>query len=95
MRWSMRSTKVNRPQSNGIVDWLFRSLLDEHFRVEGRRSWFETIDEMQVAFERYLVTYNRKGPHQGRGMHDRTPWKAIRDGLPSPTKTSKMAGQED
>lgn len=33
-----RATKVNRPQSNGIVDRLHRTLLDEHFRVEGRRT---------------------------------------------------------
>jgi hypothetical protein len=29
--------------SNGIVERLHRTLLDEHFRVEGRRTWFETI----------------------------------------------------
>lgn len=25
------------------------TLIDEHFRVEGRRTWFETIDEMQAG----------------------------------------------
>ena len=58
-----RTTKVNRPQSNGIVQRFHRTLLDEHFRVEGRRTWFETIDEMQVALDKYLVSYNRKRPH--------------------------------
>ena len=33
-----RTTKVNRPQSNGIVERFHRTLLDEHFRVEGRRT---------------------------------------------------------
>ena len=42
-----RTTKVNRPQFNGLVERFHRTLLDEHFRVEGRRTWFETIDEMQ------------------------------------------------
>lgn len=33
-----RTTRVKRPQSNGIVERLHRTLLDEHFRVEGRRT---------------------------------------------------------
>ena len=90
-----RTTKVNRPQSNGIVQRFHRTLLDEHFRVEGRRTWFETIDEMQVALDKYLVSYNRKRPHQGRGMNGRTPWQEFRDGLPGAAKTTKMTEQED
>ena len=53
-----RRTKIKRPQSNGIVERLHRTLLDEHFRVEGRCTWFETIDEMQIALDGYLKTYN-------------------------------------
>jgi transposase InsO family protein len=33
-----RTTRVKRPQSNGIVERFHRTLLDEHFRVEGRRT---------------------------------------------------------
>ena len=77
-----RTTRVKRPQSNGIVERLHRTLLDEHFRVEGRRTWFETIDEMQVVLDEYLVGYNQRRPHQGRGMNGRTPAVAFVDGLP-------------
>jgi transposase InsO family protein len=77
-----KRTKVSRPQSNGIVERLHRTLLDEHFRVEGRKTWFETIEEMQLALDAYLVIYNTKRPHQGRGMNGRTPAKAFRDGIP-------------
>ena len=52
---------------------LHRTLLDEHFRVEGRRTWFETLEEMQSVLDQYLVDYNTKRPHQGRGMNGRTP----------------------
>lgn len=44
-------------------------LLDEHFRVEGWRTWFETIDEMQAVLDDFLVGYNQRSPHQGRGMN--------------------------
>ena len=76
-----KRTKVRRPQSNGIVERLHRTLLDEHFRVEGRKTWFETIEEMQVALDAWLVLYNTKRPHQGRGMNGRTPLKAFKDGI--------------
>ncbi len=79
-----KRTRISRPQSNGIVERLHRTLLDEHFRVEGRKTWFETIEEMQAVLDTYLVGYNTKRPHQGRGMNGRTPAKAFRDGIPKP-----------
>ena len=55
-----KRTRVNRPQSNGIVERLHRTLLDEHFRVEGRRTWFETLEEMQSVLDQSLVEYSTK-----------------------------------
>ncbi len=89
---------MRRPQSNGILERFHRSLLDEHFRVEGRRTWFEIIDEMQVVLDDYLEAYNTKQPHQGRGMNGRTPIRAFTEGMPktsntevtSQTKTAKL-----
>jgi len=91
-----KRTRVNRPQSNGIVERLHRTLLDEHFRVEGRKTWFETIEEMQTVLDAYLVEYNSKRPHQGRGMRGRTPINAFIDGIrkedtPQKTSTRKAA----
>jgi transposase InsO family protein len=77
-----RTTRVKRPQSNGIVERFHRTLLDEHFRVEGRRTWFETVEEMQAVLDEYLEGYNRRRPHQGRGMNGRTPETAFKEGLP-------------
>lgn len=84
-----RTTRVKRPQSNGIVERFHRTLLDEHFRVEGRRTWFETIEEMQTVLDGYLVGYNTKRPHQGRGMNGRTPAIAFTEGLPKPPSQRK------
>jgi transposase InsO family protein len=84
-----RTTRVKRPQSNGIVERFHRTLLDEHFRVEGRRTWFETIDEMQAVLDDYLVTYNTGRPHQGRGMNGRTPITVFKAGLPKPKPEKK------
>jgi transposase InsO family protein len=84
-----RKTRVKRPQSNGIAERFHRTLLDEHFRVEGRRTWFETIDEMQTVLDDYLVGYNTRRPHQGRGMQGRTPLQAFRDGIRKPQKETQ------
>ncbi len=69
-----RTTRVKRPQSNGIV--------------EGRRTWFDTIDEMQACLDGYLESYNRQRPHQGRGMNSRTPLQAFLDGIPTTTEVT-------
>jgi transposase InsO family protein len=82
-----RTTKVRRPQSNGFVERLHRTLLDEHFRIMGRTKWYESIDEMQKDLETYLHHYNHERTHQGRNMKGRTPYKAFTDGLPK-NKTS-------
>lgn len=88
-----RTTRVRRPQSNGFVERLHRTLLDEHFRVKGRTKWYEGIDEMQKDLDDYLATYNEKRPHQGRGMKGRTPLAAFTQGLPD--KTDNPATAQD
>lgn len=76
-----RTTRVRRPQSNGFVERLHRTLLDEHFRVMGRKKFYESVDEMQADLETYLKYYNEKRPHQGRMMNGRTPSAAFEAGL--------------
>ena len=88
-----RTTRVKRPQSNGFVERLHRTLLDEHFRVAGRKKWYEAIEEMQKDLDAYLVHYNTKRPHQGRNMKGRTPKKVFIDGLPKKEK-AKMKPTE-
>jgi transposase InsO family protein len=89
-----RTTRVKRPQSNGIVERLHRTLLDEHFRVEGRRTWFETVDEMQTVLDSYMDSYNQRRPHQGRGMNGRTPAQAFVEGLPNRASQQQEDKQE-
>jgi transposase InsO family protein len=84
-----RRTKIRRPQSNGFVERLHRTLLDEHFRVMGRKKWYESVEEMQKDLEAYLHTYNNDRPHQGRNMNGRTPYKAFVDGIVDPDKLSE------
>jgi hypothetical protein len=47
----------------------------------GQKTWFETVEEVQVVLDAYLLAYNTKRPHQGRGMKGRTPITAFGEGL--------------
>lgn len=85
-----RTTKVRRPQSNGFVERLHRTLLDEHFRIMGRKKWYESVEEMQKDLDAYFVFYNTKRPHQGRNMNGRTPETVFIEGLPKPEKPVEM-----
>ena len=68
-----RRTKVRRPQSNGYVERLHRTLLDEHFRIKGREKFYESVQEMQSDLDLYFKEYNEKRSHQGRNMNGKTP----------------------
>jgi transposase InsO family protein len=77
-----RTTKVRRPQSNGFVERLHRTLLDEHFRIKGREKYYESISEMQEDLDKFLEQYNNKRCHQGRNMNGRTPFQAFVEEIP-------------
>ena len=83
------TTRVGRPQSNGFVERLHRTVLDEHFRVVGRKKWYDRVDAMQKDLDAYLEHYNTKRPHQGYGMKGRTPCRAFLDALEKNSKTLK------
>ncbi|MDH5528070.1 MAG: integrase core domain-containing protein, partial [Nitrospirota bacterium] len=89
-----RTTKVRRPQSNGFVERLHRTLLDEHFRIQGRTKWYEAVEEMQKDLDAFLEVYNRKRPHQGRGMNGRTPYEVFVKGLPKPDSQEEKAAKK-
>ena len=55
-----------RPQSNGFIERLHRTLQDEHFRIKGRTTWYESVEQMQTDLDNYLEHDNNQRPHQGR-----------------------------
>ena len=52
----------------------------------GRTKFYEGISEMQTDLNAYLVTYNTRWPHQGRGMNGRTPAVVFARCLPKTKK---------
>lgn len=76
-----RTTKVRSPRTNGFVERMNRTLLDECFRVEGRKTWYITPEEIQADLDRFMAYYNFERTHQGYRVAGRTPARALLDGL--------------
>jgi hypothetical protein len=76
-----RTTKVRSPRTNGFVERMNRTLLEECFRVAGRTTWYERIDEIQDDLDRFLAYYNLERSHQGYRLRGKTPAQALREAL--------------
>ncbi|HEX5702414.1 MAG TPA: IS481 family transposase, partial [Pyrinomonadaceae bacterium] len=76
-----RTTQVRSPRTNGFVERMNRTLLDECFRVAGRTTWYENVAEIQADLDRYLSFYNLQRSHQGYRLQGRTPAQALREAL--------------
>jgi len=76
-----RTTKVRSPRTNGFVERMNRTLLDECFRVAGRTTWYLAPEEIQRDLDRFLAFYNLSRSHQGYRLKGRTPAQALREAL--------------
>lgn len=81
-----RTTKVRSPRTNGFVERMNRTLLDECFRVEGRKTWYDAVDQIQADLDRFLEYYNLRRSHQGYRLLGRTPIAALCDALQLPVE---------
>jgi transposase InsO family protein len=76
-----RTTRVRSPRTNGFVERMNRTLLDECFRVQGRTTWYIEPEEIQRDLDRFLEHYNLRRSHQGYRLQGRTPAQALREAL--------------
>lgn len=94
-----RRTKVRTPRTNGFVERMNRTLLDECFRIAGRTTWYTDISEIQRDLDIFMEKYNLRRSHQGYRLKGRTPAQALRealgvDAIPSLDFTSGKEGSE-
>jgi transposase InsO family protein len=76
-----RTTRVRSPRTNGFVERMNRTLLDECFRVAGRTTWYVEVEEIQRDLDRFLDYYNVQRTHQGYRLKGRTPAQALCEAL--------------
>jgi transposase InsO family protein len=75
-------TKVKNPQTNGIVERLHKTLLDEFYRIAFRKKIYRNIEELQDDVDVFVQHYNTERPHQGRWCFGKTPMQTFLDSLP-------------
>ena len=90
-----RTTQVGRRQSNGYIERFHRTLFEEHMRIEGGTTWQEMAAVMRKDLDAYPDTYNRHRPHRGRGMEGRTPYEALRAGIPTKSPARKKPARNE
>lgn len=54
---------------------------EEFYRAAFRKTFYESLDELQRDLDRYLEFYNRERAHQGYRTQGRTPYQAFVDGI--------------
>ncbi len=60
--------KVLRPQCSSFIERRHRTLLDEHFCIKGRTTWYKSVEQMQTDLDSYLEHDNNQLPYQDRMM---------------------------
>jgi len=74
-------TKAKSPQTNGIVERLHKTMLNEFYRIAFRKKIYHSIDELQADLDAWIRAYNSERPHQGRWCYGKTPMQTFFDSL--------------
>lgn len=72
-------TKAYHPQTNGIVERLHKTMLEEFYQVAFRKKVYSSIEQLQADLDEWLEYYNRERPHSGRYCYGKTPLATFRD----------------
>ncbi len=79
-----RRTKIRSPWTNGFVERLNRTILDEFLRVQGGQRTWVTLDDIQRDLDNFLYHYNFQRLHQGYRLNGKTPAEALLSGNRAP-----------
>jgi transposase InsO family protein len=75
-------TKTKSPQTNGIVERLHKTMLNEFYRVAFRKKLYASIADLQADLDEWIRGYNEARPHQGRWCFGKTPMQTFLDAIP-------------
>jgi len=84
-------TKTKSPHTNGIVERLHKTILNEFYRVAFRKKLYASIADLQDDLDEWIRSYNRERPHQGRWCFGKTPMPTFLDAIPIATEKTIAA----
>jgi transposase InsO family protein len=72
-------TTARSPQTNGIVERLHETILNEFYRITFRRKIYESISGVRNDLGVWLEKYNNEREHQGRWCYGKAPMRIFLD----------------
>jgi len=75
-------TKTKSPQTNGIVERLHKTMLDEFYRIVRHPAMTDIRIELQADLDAWVRSYNEEREHQGRWCFGKTPMHTFLDAAP-------------
>lgn len=75
-------TKLKRPQTNGIVERLHKTMLNEVYRIPLRKKIDASLTELQTDLEEWIRSSNEERGHPGRWCYGRTPKQTFIEMIP-------------
>jgi len=76
-----RRTEVRSPETKGFYERFHRTAKEDFSAVAFRKTFYESLDQLQADLDGYLEFYKRERAYQGYCTKGRTPWQAFSDGL--------------
>lgn len=73
-------TKAMSPQTSGICERFYRTLLQEFYQVTFRKHLYSDMESLQRELDNWLWHYNNERSHQGKMCCGRTPMDTLQDG---------------
>lgn len=74
-------TKARSPQTNGICERFHRTIKDEFYDIAFRKKIYNSLEELQLDLDEYLLKYNNLRSHSGKFCYGKTPMQTFRDSV--------------
>jgi len=76
-----RRTDIGSPETNGFCERFHRTVKEEFYAVAFRRTFYESLEQLQHDLDDFVAFYNRERAHQGYRTQGRTPFQTFSEGV--------------
>lgn len=77
-------TKVKHPQTNGICERFHKTIQNEFYATAFRRKIYNSLEELQVDLDAWVLDYNEQRTHSGKHCFGKTPMQTFLDSVTLP-----------
>jgi hypothetical protein len=68
-------------ETNGFCERFHRTVKEEFYAVAFRKTFYESLEQLQRDLDEYLAFYNQERAHQGYRAQGRTPFQTMSEDL--------------